>query len=732
MKKLLLAISVCLLALSMSAQKLTSFVDPTIGTGDHGHVFIGANVPFGLIQAGPTQWQWEWDWCSGYHESSDSIIGFSQLHLSGTGCADLGDISLMPIAGDVTCSRIGLASTYSHKNETAKAGYYQVKLDRWNINAEMTATQRVALYRFTYPEASSKNALVVDFENGVGTWDRLTECRLTQLDSKTLLGYRYSYGWANRQQVYFTIQFEDEIASIEYRDGARPNAIKKAYSIVKLKGNKTTQLVKVALSPTSETNAILNLRQEMPTWDFESVKTAADTAWEKELSRVKATFPTLRESRIFYTSMFHFMVAPQVWSDCNGDFLGVDLRAHHDADYNHLTTWSLWDTYRAAHPLATIICPDRSRDYAKTMMDIFNRSGELPMWHLMSNETYCMVGEPAVPVLADIVLKGQNADVDAEAAYQAMKASVLPADESVQLPRGFNVINRDYDYRGKNYLSTLGYIPFDSEQGESVAKNMEYFLALWSAAQVAGKLGHKDDSIKLTSISKNYTKLYDKRVGYMRALSSKGEFRSAEGFKPGHQTGDYTEGNPWHYTFLVPHDVNGLIELLGGAKAFEKKLDALFTADSDLGEHANPDITGLIGQYAHGNEPSHHVLYLYNYIGKPHKAQKMIRRVMDELYDDKPAGLCGNEDVGQMSAWYIMSALGFYQVEPCGGIYQLGSPAVREASIPVPNGKTFIVKTYGNTKKGIVKKWLLNGKPLSRTHITHAEIMNGGTLEAWF
>lgn len=732
MKRLLIATLAALSAFTASAQKLTSFVDPKIGTGDHGHVFIGANVPFGMVQAGPTQKEYEWDWCSGYHASSNNIIGFSQLHLSGTGCADLGDVALMPIAGDVVCSREGLASEFKHENETARAGYYQVHLDRWNINAEMTATQRTALYRFTYPSVSADNALVIDLENGVGTWDRMEQCRVEQLDENTLVGYRNSHGWANRQRLYFAIQFDSSIQSLTFRDGTRPNAQKNAYCIVKVKGGKSALMTKVALSPTSEINALLNMRKESPTWDFESVRTAADAAWEKELSRVKASFPTERESRIFYTSMFHFMVAPQIWNDCNGDYLAVNLRIQRGADYEHLTTWSLWDTYRAVHPLSTIICSDRSRDYAKTMMDIYNNSGELPMWHLMSNETYCMVGEPAVPVLADIVLKGQNADVDAEAAYQAMKASVLPADKGVKLPRGFNVISRDYDYRGKNYLSTLGYIPFDSEQSETVAKNMEYFLALWSAAQVAGRLGHKDDSVRLASISKNYTKLYDKRVGYMRALNSKGEFRSIEGFNPGHQTSDYTEGNPWHYTFLVPHDVNGLVELLGGPKAFEKKLDALFTADSDLGENANPDITGLIGQYAHGNEPSHHVLYLYNYIGKPHKAQKMIRRVMDELYDDKPAGLCGNEDVGQMSAWYIMSALGFYQVEPCGGIYQLGCPAVKEASVNVGNGKTFTVRTHGNPHKGIVKRWSLNGKPLKRTHILHSEIMNGGTLEAWY
>ena len=721
-----------LVSITMSAQKLTTFVDPLIGTGDHGHVFIGANVPFGMVQAGPTEVQYEWDWCSGYHYSSDSIIGFSHLHLSGTGCSDLGDVALMPVTSDVVCSREGLASTFKHENETARAGYYQVLLDRWNINVELTATDRVAMHRYTFPSVSNENAIVVDLENGVGLWDKMQGCRLRQFDAHTLVGYRYSKGWAWRQIVYFAIQFEDEVESIEYRDGYRPNSYKKAYGIVKLKNDKCSTLVKVALSPTSEMNAIMNMKKEMPGWDFDFVRQSADERWNEELARVQATFPTERESRIFYTGMFHFMVAPQLWNDCNGDFLGVDLRTHCDADYNHLTTFSLWDTYRAAHPLATIIAHDKSRDYIKTMMDIYERSGELPVWHLMSNETYCMVGEPAVPVLADLVLKEQNGDVDAEVIYQAMKASVLPADSGVVLPQGFDVINRTYDYRGKNYLSSLGYIPFDSEQSESVAKNMEYFIACWSCAQVAGKLGHAADSIRLIEISKNYKKLYDRRVGFMRALSKDGKFRSIEGFKPGYQTNDYTEGNAWQYTFLVPHDVPGLMELLGGKSEFEKKLDGLLTADGDLGEDANPDITGLIGQYAHGNEPSHHILYMYNYANKPHKTQKMVRRVMDELYDDQPAGLCGNEYVGQMSAWYIMSSLGFYQVESCGGIYQLGCPAVREAKIKVGNGKTFVIRTTGDTRKGYVRKWLLNGKKLHRTYITHAEIMNGSTLEAIF
>ena len=731
------------LALSFAANaqtRLTDFVDPIIGTGDHGHVFLGANVPFGLVQAGPTQFQSDWDWCSGYHYSSDSIIGFSQLHLSGTGCSDLGDLSLMPVTGQVTCSRSGLAHTFSHSTEDAHAGYYAVSLG--DIRCEMTATKRVAMHRYTYPEAAETKALVIDLENATGTWDRTAECRFQQLDNHTIIGFRDSHGWADYQMLRFAIRFSKPIANIDYRDGVRRANAGKQYAVVSFRdGSRGSRvqdvpanqlLVKVALSPTSEANALANMQEELPGWNFEATRRAADEAWEKELGRVRAEFPTKRESRIFYTAMYHLMVAPQLWNDCNHDYLDTQLRVRHGADYDHLTTWSLWDTYRAAHPFFTIAFADRSRDYIHTMMDIYRQAGELPMWHLMSNETYCMVGEPGVPVLADMVLKDQYADIDPEEAYRAILSSL-------EWPTAGKYTSL-YQPHGKQYIRQYGYIPYDegNGQGQTVAKNLEYMLAYWSAAQVAKKLGHDSDYEALLKISKNYRLLYDERVGFMRALSKTGSFRSAEGFNPGHQTEDYTEGNPWQYTFLVPHDVEGLIELLGGAKAFEQKLDDLLSADGDLGENANPDITGLIGQYAHGNEPSHHVLYMYNYVGRPEKTQKYVRRVMDELYDDQPAGLCGNEDVGQMSAWYLMSALGLYQVEPCGGIYQLGCPAVTEATIQLQvtgsgeqvAGRTFTIRTKGNPKKAVVKRWKLNGEPLKRTYITHSELTAGGLLEA--
>lgn len=718
MKKIL---STLLLAatLPVAAQNWGAYVDPRIGTGDHGHVFMGANVPFGMVNAGPTQIEQGWDWCSGYHDSGKQIIGFAQMHLSGTGCGDLGDISLMPVYGEVEYSRQGLASNYSHEKEYAAAGYYRVLLDRFGIQAEVTATERTAMYRFAYPKGSNRAGIVVDLNNTVG--DNTRETRVVPIDNYTLVGYRRSNGWANDQRVYFCIRFSRPFISFEAED---INA-QYAKAVFEVEPSDAI-LVKVAISPTSEANAIVNMNHEVgDEWNFEAVADRAAQAWNEQLSRIQATFRTERERKIFYTAMYHYMVAPQLWNDATGDYMGADLKIHRAANFNNLTTWSLWDTYRAAHPLATLIMPDRMRDYAHTMLNIYREHGELPMWHLTSCETWCMVGEPAVPVLADMILKGQTADVDQEEAYKAIAASMLPTvygDRRYRLP-----------LRGKDDLAALGYLPYDGPEGETVAKNLEYYLASWSAAQVAGKLGHKEDSIRFHELSMNYKKLYDPRVRVMRALDKKGQLRPLPAdFKPGHQTRDYTEGNPWQYSFLVPHDVNGLVQLMGGPVAFEQHLDSLFTADSDLGDHANPDISGLIGQYAHGNEPSHHILYMYNYIGKPRKTQKLVRQVMDELYTDQPAGLCGNEDVGQMSAWYIMSALGLYQVEPCGGVYQLGSPIVEEATIPLPEGKSFVIRTHGGSDKAIyVKKYVLNGKTLKGTTITHDQIMAGGTLDVY-
>ena len=703
----ILALLLLAATLPLAAQSLTDYVDPMIGTAGHGHVFVGAHVPYGMVNAGPTQLETGWDWCSGYHYSGRRIVGFAQTHLSGTGCSDLGDVALMPASGEVELSREGLASPFRHDTEEVRPGYYKVVLDDSKIRCQITSTRRVAYHRYTWAKGSGNARIVVDLQNGVG--DRPLHTRIMRMDEQTLVGYRISRGWAAEQQVYFCIQFSRPMSDFLVRGLDTPYG-----EAVFTVGPGETVEAKVALSPVSEVNALHNMASELPGWNFEEVRQAALAEGEKELGRVEAEFRTEREKRIFYTALYHFMTAPQTYCDVNGDYRGADHRVHRSASFENLTTWSLWDTYRAVHPLMTILMPERLPQLAQSLLAIAREQGELPVWHLHGNETYCMVGCPAIPVLADLCLKGVGG-FDREEAYRAIRASLL-------LPN-----------RGKHYLQELGYLPFDGTEGETVAKNLEYFLAAWSAAQVAGLTGHREDSLHFDALSRNYRKLYDPRVRCMRALDSQGRFRSLEGFHPGHQTGDYTEGTPWQYTWLVPHDVEGLVQTMGGKEAFTGRLDSLFTADGDLGDHANPDITGLIGQYAHGNEPSHHVPYLYNYVGEPQKTQRMVRRIMDELYTDRPDGLCGNEDVGQMSAWYILSALGFYQVEPCGGRFQIGSPLVERAVLHLPGGRTFEIVTHGAAAdKPCIRKMKLNGKSYTKTFLDYRDIMDGGKWEVYY
>ncbi len=693
-----------LLSNNVIAQNYAQYVDPTIGTGDHGHVFLGANVPQGMVNAGPTQTKVGWDWCSGYHESGDSIVGFAQLHLSGTGCSDLGDIALMPVVGDVELSRLGIASPFRHESEKTRPGYYSVVLDRFNINCEVTATTRVALYRFNWQDKKKDRRLIVDLDNGVG--DRMRQARIEQVDEHTLVGYRISHGWTAHQEVYFELTTTEPIKELQW-DGK--------YGVLKFDDASANPImVKVALSPTSYYNARNNRMAEMDHWDFDVVRKNADVAWNKELGRIEVNMPTQKDMRIFYTGMYHYMVAPQVWNDVNGDYMGSDYHVYREGNFQNYTTWSLWDTYRSAHPLATLIMRDRLSDYAQTMLHIYDEQGELPVWHLMNNETYCMVGCPGVPVLADMILKGV-VGIDSTLAAKAIKESLLKKNRSL------------------HWMEEIGYVPYNHNDWEPVGKSMEYFLADWAGAQALGRLGMKEDSAHFYQRSMGYKKMFDKELQYFRALDDEGEFRPRDGFNPCHQTSDYTEGNPWQYAWLVPHDVPGLVECFGGKENFISRLDSLFLASSELNKDANPDITGLIGQYAHGNEPSHHVLYLYNYVGQPWKTARRVRQVMSELYTDKPAGLCGNEDVGQMSAWYILSSLGLYQVEPCGGKWQIGSALVKDATLHVGEGKTFKIITHKNSDKNIyVQKVLLNGEPIARTWIDHKDIINGGTLEVYF
>lgn len=699
-----------------SLQNLTQYVDPYIGTGDHGHVFVGANVPFGLVQVGPTNYSQGWDWCSGYHITDSTIIGFGQMHLSGTGIGDLGDISLMPAVGEVKLTRgdlsdpaSGIYSLFSRSTEKVRPGYYAVRLDRFGIDVELTATKRVGFHKFTFPKSADAQ-VIFDLEHGIG-WDRPVDGVVMQENDTTVSGYRCSQGWAHDQRIYFTAVFSKPLKGFRQERKELKEGASAAYgqAFFETEDNETIY-VKVALSPVSAENAKMNLQAELPGWDFEGTVAQADKAWNEELNKVMIDADE-RTKRIFYTALYHTMIAPSEFCDVNKDYFGTDKAVHPQAGFTNYTTFSLWDTYRAAHPLMTLIHPEKMSDIVRTMLAIYQEQGKLPVWHLMANETDCMVGNPGICVVADAVLKGFDG-FDKELAFEAMKTSAM------------------LDERGQGYIKEYGYIPFDKEV-ESVAKTMEYAIANWSVAQVAKQMGKEEDAAYFTKLSKAYTHYFDPSTGFMRGKDSKGNFRTPfDPFHSVHRENDYTEGTAWQYTWLVPHDVEGLVALFGSREAFEQKLDSLFIVSGDMGADASPDISGLIGQYAHGNEPGHHVLYLYSCIGKPAKTAEKVRFVLDSLYSDRPAGLCGNEDVGQMSAWYVLSALGMYQVEPAGGRYFFGSPVVNEATLQVGNGKTFrIVAKNNSAANKYIRSVTLNGAPYDKSYIDFAAITAGGVLE---
>lgn len=697
------------------------YVDQYIGTGGHGHVFMGANAPFGLVQLGPTSIPQTWDWTSGYHISDTTIIGFSHMHLSGTGIGDLSDIVLMPVVGSVNHDRgthesynTGMWSYFSRVNERCAPGYYATRLDRYGVDVELTATQRVGFHKYTYPMDAEDARIVIDLENGT-CWDESTENYLRVINNRTVEGYRYSKGWANDQRIYFVAEFSRPFEAFQLFD-KNTRIVDKELTSKQLYGEalfgklEEPIYVKVALSPVSIENAKLNMAAELPKWDFEATIADAVDDWRTELSKIKIETEDPSVKKIFYTALYHTMVAPSVFCDVNGDYRGADGKYHKNAGFVNYTTFSLWDTYRAAHPLMTLIHPEKMPDIINTMLHIYKQQGKLPVWHLMGCETDCMVGNPGIPVVADAVLKGYTG-FDKELAYEAMKASAM------------------LNERGMDLLKEYDYIPSD-KMNESVASSLEYALADWSVAQVARQLGRTEDYEYFMERSKVYKRYFDSETTFVRGVTSEGKFR--EPFNPFHSThrfDDYTEGNAWQYTWLVPHDVKGLVELFGSQEVFHAKLDSLFIVEGDLGEEASPDISGLIGQYAHGNEPSHHILYLYTVTGQPWKTAALVRRVLTELYHDQPDGLSGNEDVGQMSSWYILSALGMYQVEPAGGRYFFGSPIVDKATVNVGSGKEFTIKAINNSAENqYIQSITLNGSPYKKAFIDFADIVAGGEL----
>lgn len=715
--KYLILLSLLTASASCGAQKMpaapenySDYVDTKIGSGGHGHVFVGASVPFGMVQLGATSIPQTWDWCSGYHDSDSTVIGFSHTHLEGTGIGDLFDVTVMPVVGEVVYARgtednpgSGLWSYADRSKEVAVPGYYSVPLTRYGVLAEMTATNRVGFHRYTFPEAYNDAAIVFDLENG-GCWDKTTKTAMKAVGNNRIVGQRYSTGWAKDQKVYFVAEFSKPFKSFELKGDSS------LYGRVNFETKAGEQvLVKVGLSPVSIEGAIANLEAEVPGWDFDGVRAQASKAWNDELGKIAVKTKDDEARKKFYTALYHTMIVPSTFSDVDGSYRGADGKIY-KSDKPQYTIFSLWDTYRAQMPLMAILQPERSTDMVNTMVDIAEKQGRLPVWHLWGNETDCMVGNPGVIAVADAIVKNQPG-IDRERAYKALL--VTAADTA----------------RGGIYRNEFGFIPSD-KMLESIAFDMEYAIADGALAQAARAMGDEANAAKFENRSHSYRNYLDKETGFVRGRFADGSWRTP--FDPNsanHRADDYCEGNAWQYTWLVPQDLDGLVEFFGGKEQTLAKLDELFSTSSKItGEDASPDISGLIGQYAHGNEPSHHIIYFYTMLGEPDKAADRIVEVLKNFYTTHPDGLAGNEDAGQMSAWYLLSSLGFYQVEPASGRFWFGTPAFGEAEVVVPGGKFTVKADNLSDTNRYIRSATLNGKKLDRMYVTHTEIIEGGEL----
>jgi predicted alpha-1,2-mannosidase len=702
--------------------KLTQFVDPFIGSGGHGHVFVGANVPFGGVQLGPSNFYKGWDWSSSYHHTDSIIKGFTHLNLSGTGMTDLSDFIVMPAvgkrkiwAGNQEHPNDAFASFYSKETEVAKAGYYSVMLDDYNIKAELTASERVGMHKYTFPK-SKQARVIIDLTEGNS--DITVDTFIKQVNETTFQGYRFSRGWAADQREYFTLVLSKPVTNFVLYDRndkvegtqAKGNYMK-GFLEFETAENEVIY-VKMGVSPVSSENALANIKAEIPHWNFDKIVKDADDKWNKELSKITIETTDLSKKRIFYTAMYHTMMAPNLFNDANGQYRGTDKKIYENQGFTNYTLFSLWDTYRAAHPLYTLSQPERISDMINSMLAIFDQQGKLPVWHLRGNETNTMPGYSAIPVVVDACLKGFKG-FDLERAYNAVKVSATGNFEP-----------------GVDDLMKLGYIPADHGP-ESVASAMEYAIADWAISKLAEKLGKTEDAVYFAKRAKAYKQYFNKETRFMRGKLENGSWRSP--FDPvsaQHRVNDYCEGNAWQYLWLVPQDPEGLIELLGGDEPYIAKLDELFSMSSELDEGASIDITGLIGQYAHGNEPSHHTTYMYAYAGAQYKIADNVDYILNELYTDQPDGLSGNEDCGQMSAWYVLSSMGFYSVNPANGMYVFGRPLFDEVNMKVSGNKIFKIQTENNSPKNIyIQSVSLNDKPYTKSFITHKNILKGGTLK---
>ena len=697
----------------------TEYVNPFIGTDFTGNTYPGAQAPFGMVQLSPDNGLPGWDRISGYFYPDSTIAGFSHTHLSGTGAGDLYDISFMPVTLPYkeADAPLGIHSLFSHDEETASAGYYQVRLKDYNINVELTATERCGIQRYTFPEADA--AIFLNLRKAMN-WDFTNDTRIEVVDSLTIQGYRFSDGWARDQHIYFRTRFSKPFASVQLdtaaviKDGKRIGSSAIARFDFHTSAGEQI-LVTTAISGVSMEGAARNLAAEAPADDFDKYLAVTRKNWNEQLSKVEIKSNDIDEKVKFYTALYHSMLAPTIYSDVDGAYYGPDKQVHQADGWTNYSTFSLWDTYRAAHPLYTYIEPQRVNDMVKSFLAFSEQNGRLPVWNFYGSETDMMIGYHAVPVIVDAYLKGIG-DFDPKKALAACVATA----------------NID-EYRGIGLYKKYGYVPYDvtdhyNSENWSLSKTLEYAYDDYCIARMAEKLGERQIADEFDKRSLNYKNVYNSQTTFMQPRNNKGSF--IENFSPDDYTPHICESNGWQYFWSVQQDVDGLISLVGGKERFAQKLDSMFTYNPSADEDLPIFSTGMIGQYAHGNEPSHHVIYLFNAIGQPWKTQKYAAEVMHELYKNTPAGLCGNEDCGQMSAWYVFSAMGFYPVDPISGKYEIGTPMYPEMKMHLANGKTFTILAPAVSKENIyIQSVKLDGKPYDKSYITHEQIMNGSIFE---
>ena len=742
--RLISALIGCSLLLGMAActqtstsQDYTDFVNPFIGTGGHGHTYPGAVVPNGMIQPSPDTRIYQWDACSGYYYNDSTINGFSHTHLSGTGCGDYGDVLLMPTVGKQDYHAMGsesqqmaYASAFSHQNETAQPGYYSVVLDRYNVKAELTATKRAAIHRYTFPQ-SDESGFILDLDYSLQR-QKNEEMELEVISDTEICGRKKTVYWAFDQYINFYAKFSKPFTytmvtdSMVLDEGGPLLPTAKVLLHFNTKAGEEVY-VKVGISAVDIDGARKNVEAEIPEWDFNGVRKAARASWNDYLAKIDIDTDDKDQKTMFYTALYHTGVQPNLFTDVDGRYLGMDLKAHQGSVNEPMyTIFSLWDTFRAYHPLMTIIDPDLNEAFIRSLIQKQREGGVFPMWELAGNYTGTMIGYHAVPVIVDAYMKGYH-NFDVNEAYKAC-LRVAEYDTGIKCPP---LVLPHLMPQAKYWKNKIGYVPCDKDN-EAVAKALEYAYNDWCISAFAESLGDAANHEKYAKFAEGYKTYFDPSTRFMRGLDSKGNWRTP--FNPRsstHRNDDYCEGTAWQWTWFVPHQIDGLVELMGGREGFISKLDSLFTVSSVLeGENTSADISGLIGQYAHGNEPSHHIIHMYNYVDKPYRTQELVDSVLQTLYFNDPDGLSGNEDCGQMSAWYILNAMGFYQVCPGKPVYSIGRPLFNKATVNLKDGKKFTVIAKNNSRENkYIQSMVLNGKPLDKPFFTHQDIVDGGTLE---